>query len=80
MALSFFRFSADAPLNYRGLGSTIYISDLVYAIRSLSPDIVDAHVVFTLPGKIDALGNIDLLPYEQINVVEPTTAITVEVS
>ena len=80
LALSFFRFSVDAPLNYRGLGSTIYISDLVYAIRSLSSDIVDAHVVFTLPGKIDALGNIDLLPYEQINVVEPTTAITVEVS
>lgn len=78
LVLSFFRYDASAPSNYRGLGSSIYQSDIVHAIRLLSSEIIDVHVTFTLPGRVDAAGDIDIMAFEQIQIDQPTTAIVVE--
>lgn len=78
VAQSFFLFDATRASNYRGLGSTIYASDIVQSLRDLSSDIEDVKVVFTLAGKV-VNGDIVLAPFDQLTMVTPSTAITVVV-
>lgn len=76
---SFFAFDPSRKENYRGLGSEIYRSDLVHAVRSISDLIDDVRVVFTLPGSVNPDGDIILESFEQIVVEDPTTCVTVAV-
>lgn len=80
LVLSFFLYDSTRESNYRGLGGAIYKSDLVYAIRALSAEIYDVHITFALAGKLDGLGDIHLVEFDQIIVQVPTTSITVVAS
>lgn len=78
VAASFFVYSATYPDNYQGLGSTIYQSELIQALKNLSSLIEDVKVTFTLSGKV-VDGDIVLDAYDQIQMADLTTAITVTV-
>ena len=80
LVLSFFLYDSTRASNYRGLGGAIYKSDLVYAIRALSPEIYDVHIAFILAGKLDAQGDIKLVEFDQIIVQVPTASVTVVAS
>lgn len=80
IALSYFRYDAGRSSNYRGLGGSIYVSDLVHAIRSVSSEIYDVHVTLALAGKLTAQGDIQLAPFDQIVLNAPTSSIVVAVS
>ena len=79
VARSFFIFDEAYPKNYSGLGDTVYKSDLVFAIRSLSTSIEDVKVVFspTDASKLDADGNLKLAEFDQVSMTDPENAIVV---
>lgn len=78
---SFFVYDETYKSNYSGLGDTIYKSDLIHAIRSLSSTILDVKVSFTPAdsSKLDADGNLALLYFDQVLMASPDTAIVVTV-
>jgi len=81
IARSFFVYDEALKNNYSGLGETIYKSDLIHAIRSLSPAILDVKVVFTPPStaNLDVDGNLALDYFDQVSMPSPDEAITVAV-
>ena len=79
LVASFFVYDTDYIANYQGLGSTIYMSEIVTAVKNFSTEILDAKVAFVLAGKVSAGGDIVLDAFDQIDMSTPSTGVVVTI-